>query len=109
MACRARAVAAAAQGWLIEERPTLGGGKVRITLCFSCRGLTGLVPGTFPCDGSCAGSPDGGDGYDDGYRAECHSCWSDWWCRDERCVQGWAEEHECEPDIEIIGPKARTA
>lgn len=30
------------RGWVVETRPTLGGGTIEYQVCFPCRGLLGL-------------------------------------------------------------------
>jgi hypothetical protein len=102
-------------GWIDEKWSTIGGGSVRIVLCFTCRRLIVPHAGSDRCDGRCGGLCDSAMAW----WAKCITCvdlWDDevegeqpsgsplpleWSCWDEKCVRSWADldHHGCDVSI----------
>lgn len=84
-------------GWRIWRGETVGGSEASVVLCAVCAGNAGTVRD---------------DGEIEGWDATCHTCgaqatdedWDD--PLSEREAQDWCRDHHCEPDTEVIRPKA---
>lgn len=108
--CGSTAPADEARGWLNETWPTIGGDKISVVSCLSCRRLTSHFDGDAICDGRCGGHNDSTAAY----RADCATCQERayderdpdaepaprprtgagaWVCWSLACVQAWADTH----------------
>lgn len=102
-------------GWIDEKYATLGGGVIRVTLCFPCRRLVVPFGGSDRCDGRCDGECDSAMAW----VGHCRTCldamgdeasgeeWplptepAEWSCFEEHCVRAWATQlhPDCDTDI----------
>jgi hypothetical protein len=88
--------AARAAGWVVWDGDTLGGEHVRRVYCTTCAGRSNDGPDQQPrwdarCN-TCAWSASQEDDYDDEpFTGED--------------AHAWRQEHECEPDVDLIPPE----
>lgn len=107
MQIRGTAQRARLQGWVVWDGSTVAGVPTARTLCPICTGRH--APDIDP-DGIKPGEPFGWDG-------QCETCysgmWEDWgidgmpdhgWTEDD--VREWFREHDCEPTLKLIPPRA---
>lgn len=85
-------------GWRIYDGPSQTGKELHVIYCPVCAGL--VAP----------------EDQDDSYDAQCHTCQArmseDYDPLDDDIIteadaRRWANEHECEPDVDIIRPVMR--
>lgn len=89
---------ARAIGWTVWEGRTIGGSEERRVFCPRCSGRT----------------PEPETDAEPKWDARCNTC--DWQASDaddyddepftEADAKAWKQDHECEPDVDLIAPKA---